>query len=123
MTLDIIGQLMLRAGAEKLKPNCCPSSEPTFFLTRLWDIPHYNPARESERRKRMRPIVTISVIVLGVGIGAPESRAHHSFAPHFDSSKPVNISGTIKSYEARNPHSYLHIDAVDENGRTREYVC
>src|SRR5262249_54474047 len=22
-----------------------------------------------------------------------------------------------------NPHSYLHISAIDENGRTREYVC
>ena len=49
--------------------------------------------------------------------------AHHSFAPHFDASKPVNISGTVKEFEARNPHSYLHIAAVDENGRTREYVC
>ena len=49
--------------------------------------------------------------------------AHHSFAPHFDSAKPVSISGTIKEYEARNPHSYIHIDAVDENGRTHEYVC
>ena len=38
-------------------------------------------------------------------------------------SKKVNISGTVKEYEARNPHSYLHINAVDENGRTREYVC
>ena len=53
---------------------------------------------------------------------APSS-AHHSFAPHFDATKKVNISGTVKLYEARNPHSYLHVDAVDENGRTREYVC
>jgi Family of unknown function (DUF6152) len=71
----------------------------------------------------MRRIVAAFAVVLGMGIGALELRAHHSFAPHFDASKPVNISGTVKSYEARNPHSYLHIDAVDENGRTREYVC
>ena len=49
--------------------------------------------------------------------------AHHSFAPHFDATRKVNISGTVKAYEARNPHSYLHVNAVDENGRTREYVC
>ena len=49
--------------------------------------------------------------------------AHHSFAPHFDSSKPVSISGTITKFEAQNPHSYVHIDAVDENGKTHEYVC
>jgi hypothetical protein len=56
-------------------------------------------------------------------IVVPPALAHHSFAPHFDSSKPVNISGTVTEFEARNPHSYLHIAAVDENGRTREYVC
>ena len=49
--------------------------------------------------------------------------AHHSFAPHFDASKPVDITGTVLEYEARNPHSYLHIAAVDENGKTQEYVC
>jgi hypothetical protein len=49
--------------------------------------------------------------------------AHHSFAPHFDINKPVRITGIIKEFESRNPHAYLHIDAVDENGRTREYVC
>jgi hypothetical protein len=54
---------------------------------------------------------------------APQASAHHSFAPHFDGNKPVSISGTVREFEARNPHSYVHIDAVDENGRTREYIC
>ena len=49
--------------------------------------------------------------------------AHHSFAPHFDSQKPVSISGKVTQFEARNPHSYLHIAALDENGKTQEYVC
>ncbi|MEO6367731.1 MAG: DUF6152 family protein, partial [Steroidobacteraceae bacterium] len=29
----------------------------------------------------------------------------------------------VTQFEARNPHSYLHISAVDENGRTQEYIC
>jgi len=62
-------------------------------------------------------------IALGALFVVPHAFAHHSFAPHFDSSKPANISGTITEFEARNPHSYLHIAATDENGRTREYVC
>ena len=62
-------------------------------------------------------------IALGALLVVPHAFAHHSFAPHFDSSKPVSISGTITEFEARNPHSYLHIAAVDENGTTREYVC
>lgn len=62
-------------------------------------------------------------VVLGLWVGPHHAGAHHSFAPHFDSSKPVAISGTVSEYEARNPHSYLHISAEDENGRTRQYVC
>jgi hypothetical protein len=62
-------------------------------------------------------------IAFGALFVVPQAFAHHSFAPHFDSSKPANISGTITEFEARNPHSYLHISATDENGRTREYVC
>ena len=65
-----------------------------------------------------------AVLAAGVlSLGAPQAFAHHSFAPHFDASKPVSISGTVTEFEARNPHSYLHIAAVDENGKTQEYVC
>jgi hypothetical protein len=58
-----------------------------------------------------------------LGLLAVPAYAHHSFAPHFDIDKPVDISGTVTLYEARNPHSYVHIAAVDENGKTQEYVC
>ncbi len=67
--------------------------------------------------------IAISALTAGVVFCVAEARAHHSFAPHFDSNKKVNIAGTVKEYEARNPHSYLHVNAVDENGRTREYIC
>ncbi len=71
----------------------------------------------------MRSRHLVPAVVIGVLFGGVHALAHHSFAPHFDSSKPVSIAGTITQYEARNPHSYVHISAVDENGRTREYVC
>ena len=63
---------------------------------------------------------TLSLLL---GLLAAPAYAHHSFAPHFDIDKPVDISGTVTEYEARNPHSYLHIAAADENGKTQEYVC
>ena len=64
-----------------------------------------------------RPLVMLPCLL------AVPAYGHHSFAPHFDIDKPVDISGTVIEYEARNPHSYLHIAAVDENGKTQEYVC
>jgi hypothetical protein len=72
---------------------------------------------------RARHAAARMTVVIGVLLWIPEALAHHSFAPHFDANKPVSISGTVTEYESRNPHSYLHIAALDENGRTREYVC
>ena len=62
---------------------------------------------------RVRHAASRAAVVISVLLVANAS-AHHSFAPHFDSSKPVSIEGTITEYEARNPHSYLHIAAMDE---------
>ena len=65
----------------------------------------------------------LAACIVVVVVAATNGTAHHSFAPHFDRTRQVTISGTVKEYEARNPHSYLHINAVDENGRIREYLC
>src|SRR5215831_11339773 len=61
--------------------------------------------------------------IVVIMLAATNATAHHSFAPHFDRSRTLSIEGTVTQYEAKNPHSYLHVNAVDENGRTREYVC
>jgi hypothetical protein len=72
----------------------------------------------------MRPSQLAARAAIAVSaLYAATASAHHSFAPHFDTSKPVSIEGTITSYEQRNPHSYLHIAAIDANGRTRDYLC
>lgn len=49
--------------------------------------------------------------------------AHHSVAPYYYTDRSVSITGTITKFEARNPHAYLHIRAVDANGRSQDYVC
>jgi Family of unknown function (DUF6152) len=70
----------------------------------------------------MASIRSIGALVAAMSV-ATVAGAHHSFAPHFDIKKPVSISGRVTEFEGRNPHSYLHIEAVDESGRTQEYVC
>ncbi|MGD8340417.1 MAG: DUF6152 family protein [Gammaproteobacteria bacterium] len=72
---------------------------------------------------RWSPAPVAGCLAVALGGSVSPSQAHHSFAPHFDSSKPVEISGPIIEYEQRNPHAYLHVAATDENGLTREYVC
>lgn len=57
------------------------------------------------------------------GLVTGSGYAHHSVAPYYYTDRTVSISGTITEFEARNPHAYLHIRAVDANGRSEDYVC
>lgn len=63
-------------------------------------------------------LITSALITLPV-----ISQAHHSFAPHFDADKPVDLTGTIIEYEQRNPHAYIRIAAEDADGRVEEWRC
>lgn len=54
---------------------------------------------------------------------APTSFAHHAFAPHFDSSRPLEIEGEVVEFEQRNPHAYLHIRVDGADGQSHVYRC
>ena len=41
---------------------------------------------------------------------------HHSFAAEFDSSKPVELKGTVTRLDWVNPHAWIYIDVKDEKG-------
>jgi Family of unknown function (DUF6152) len=43
---------------------------------------------------------------------AVQAYAHHSFAP-FDQERIITVSGTLKEFEWKNPHCWLHVVAVD----------
>lgn len=64
-------------------------------------------------------LTTLAAALLLVGT----TQAHHSFAPHFDANKPVDLTGVVTEFEERNPHAYLHVRATDANGRTSEWRC
>jgi hypothetical protein len=44
--------------------------------------------------------------------------AHHSFSAEFDEAKPVTLQGKVTKMEWINPHSWIHIDVVGEDGKT-----
>jgi len=63
------------------------------------------------------------LLVLSLCIFAPVASAHHGFSAHFDPDRLIRIQGTIKQYDFINPHSYLHIESVNDAGETVVYVC
>jgi hypothetical protein len=65
----------------------------------------------------MKNIIIISALVIMSSFLTlvQNALAHHSFAM-FDSSKERIVEGTVVRWAFNNPHTWLYIEAADENG-------
>jgi Family of unknown function (DUF6152) len=48
--------------------------------------------------------------------------AHHAFAAEFDAQKPVKLKGTVAKVEFINPHSWIHMDVKDADGKVTRWM-
>ena len=65
----------------------------------------------------------LAAVALGCVVATASSYGHHGSAPHFEMSRNIEIRGTVQRFEARNPHSFVHVDVTDESGRTVAWRC
>lgn len=56
-----------------------------------------------------------AVIMTGL-LAMSQLNAHHAFAAEFDADSPVLLKGKVTKVQFINPHSWVHIEAVDEDG-------
>ena len=61
----------------------------------------------------MTKVLAFSVAVL---LAVIPVAAHHYFAAEYDSSKPVNVTGTLTRVEWTNPHIWFYLDVKDDKG-------
>jgi hypothetical protein len=59
----------------------------------------------------------VALTVLGVVIAAAPVWAHHSFAAQFDDKAPITIKGTLSKMEWLNPHTWIHVDVKEPDGK------
>jgi DNA/RNA endonuclease YhcR with UshA esterase domain len=52
----------------------------------------------------------------GILLGSSPLLAHHSFAAEYDRNRVVKVTGTVTKFDLSNPHSWIYIEAKDENG-------
>ena len=62
------------------------------------------------------PVRFFAVMALTLALSAAAS-AHHSFAAQYDSTKPIQMRGTVTKVEWTNPHARVYIDVRDANGQ------
>lgn len=71
------------------------------------------------RAPRRLAVAAATLLALAASTSA---LAHHGFGL-FDRTKPVEIKGVIKGIDFVNPHSYLHLDVVDPDGKLIAMRC
>ncbi|HEX4277668.1 MAG TPA: DUF6152 family protein [Bryobacteraceae bacterium] len=70
----------------------------------------------------MRTKILAASAVLSLAAAVAPAWAHHSFAAEFDINKPVKLTGTVTQMEWINPHSWIHIDVKEPDGKVVNWM-
>ena len=67
---------------------------------------------------RMRVATLTAAALMPTG----QAFAHHAFAAEFDAKKPIHLEGVVSRVELINPHSWIHVDVKDANGKVTTWM-
>ena len=59
---------------------------------------------------------TIPIAAGMAGLAGSVSYAHHSYGATYEVNKQVTLEGKLVQFVFRNPHSFVHVQAPDQNG-------
>jgi hypothetical protein len=69
----------------------------------------------------MRSLVSWAILAVSVTFAAP-AMAHHGIV-NFDLNKDMSITGTLVKIDYVNPHSWIHVDVINEAGEVEHWRC
>lgn len=61
-------------------------------------------------------------VMAAVLLAGSAAYAHHSFAATYDTGKQVKLEGKLVQFVYRNPHSFVSIQAPDQNGEQQRWA-
>ena len=65
---------------------------------------------------------TLSFVAVLAALVAASASAHHSFGATYEVSKQIKLDGKIAQFVYRNPHSFVHVEAPDAEGKTQRWA-
>jgi hypothetical protein len=63
-------------------------------------------------------IATLILITAACGMTTAAVNAHHAFATEFNVEAPVALEGTVTKVELINPHSWIHVEVLGDDGES-----
>jgi len=71
----------------------------------------------------MRTKVLVGVVAAGwFAIAGSSALAHHAFSAEFDAKRPISLRGTVVKMEWVNPHTWIHVDVKQKDGKTERWM-
>ena len=68
-----------------------------------------------DERMMLRTVLVSSVVLASLAAPRP-GNAHHSFAAEYDADQPITLTGKVTRIDLINPHAWVYIDVVDDDG-------
>lgn len=66
-------------------------------------------------------IKTLSLLIVTMSTFVASSQAHHAFQGEFDINLPVELRGEVANIRWINPHSWLYMNVVNEDGTVTQW--
>ena len=70
----------------------------------------------------MKKTFTLLLTLLVSSVLVPTVQGHHSYAATYDVQSTVTLDGSLVRFDLRSPHSYVHIQAPDDDGNMQRWA-
>ncbi len=68
-----------------------------------------------------RRMTAAAVMAASLMVSSTNGLAHHSVAANFDQSKTMDVTGKVKEFEIRNPHSQITLAVTKADGTVSDF--
>jgi uncharacterized protein DUF6152 len=68
-----------------------------------------------------RQFAAATMMVTFLFLNCAQGLAHHSVAANFDQSKTLDVTGKVKEFEIRNPHSQITLEVTKPDGGVEDF--
>ena len=76
-----------------------------------------------DRKSKLQATITLFSALFIAAVPNSAVWAHHSLVGEFDTSKTVDVRGTITKLEWTNPHIWLYLDVAAADGSVTQMEC